>query len=44
MFLKWLGRYSALNKFELTKGRDHKGRYFIIETGTKEIESDDMPF
>jgi hypothetical protein len=44
-FLTWLSRYSDLNGFELMKGRDHKGRYFVIETGTKEIESDDgMPF
>lgn len=43
-FMRWLNRYCELNEFTLMKGRDHKGRYFEINTGDEESESDNMPF
>ena len=42
-FLKWIARYCELNKFEMNKGRDHRGRYFEILTQS-DAEVDDMPF
>jgi len=38
-FLNWIGKYCELNDYKLNKGRDHRGRFFEIATGTKKIDT-----
>jgi hypothetical protein len=41
-FLKWINEYCKFNDFEITKDKDHVGRYFQIITNNK--EDDEVPF
>jgi len=41
-FLKWINEYCKFNDYEITKDKDHVGRYFQIITNNK--EDDEVPF
>jgi hypothetical protein len=41
-FLKWINEYCKFNDYEITKDKDHVGRYFQIITNN--IENDEVPF
>lgn len=43
-FLKWVQSYADYKGYNITKGRNHNGRYFILESGTPKPtpESDDI--
>tara|TARA_R110000803_G_scaffold171512_2_gene234425 strand:- start:634 stop:759 length:126 start_codon:yes stop_codon:yes gene_type:complete len=41
--MSWVKKYCDLNNFEFEKGRDTRGRYFIVKTEA-EKKDDDMPF
>lgn len=41
-FIKWVNEYCKFKGFELSKDKDHLGRYFIINSENKEIN--EIPF
>jgi hypothetical protein len=43
-FLKWVQSYADYKGYNITKGRNHNGRYFILDSGTPKPtpESDDI--